>query len=294
MKLQTILDLYQQEKPQLSPRTIQKYRSVIKILIKDTGLDNIFLNRDVCIKWRNHVLKRSSAANANNYHRHLKALFSFAVEIGIIKENVFKSFKLLKAEKTKPKIIHYATLQKLLKLIKTDAYYSQLDWFYLAMLDILSYTAIRRRQLIGIKWCDVDFNNAQLYLSATFSKNNKDNIVPLTPSLVKRLATLKSNSGKIGQDDQVFNITKFIDSYHPNSLGETTERHISGLFSRFSKKLDELISPHRFRHTFATKIADNSGNLKALSEFLTHSDTRTTMMYVHPDIDSKRKIQDLL
>jgi site-specific recombinase XerD len=54
------------------------------------------------------------------------------------------------------------------------------------------------------------------------------------------------------------------------------------------------VSPHQFRHRFATEIANNGGNIKTLSEFLSHSDVRTTMIYVQPDMDSKRNIQNII
>jgi hypothetical protein len=40
-KLEKLLELYQQEKPQLSPRTIQKYKSIVKMFIEDAENDDI-------------------------------------------------------------------------------------------------------------------------------------------------------------------------------------------------------------------------------------------------------------
>jgi hypothetical protein len=51
MKLEELLTLYQKEKPQLSPRTIQKYKSIITMFARDAEINNIYINRNKCIKW---------------------------------------------------------------------------------------------------------------------------------------------------------------------------------------------------------------------------------------------------
>ena len=179
-------------------------------------------------------------------------------------------------------------------LFENDPHYSKVGWFYVVIIDMLRYTGIRRRQLIGIKWKDVDICNAQLYLSAEFSKNSQDNLIPLNQRLINHFKTLKNRSEVTRPNDQVFNLTKFAKNYSPNQSNETSAEQISGLFARLSKKIGRSVSPHQFRHRFATEIANNGGNIKTLSEFLSHSDVRTTMIYVQPDMDSKRNIQNII
>lgn len=294
MKLVQLFILYKQEKPDLSFFTFEKYQRVYKLFIKDTGIDHIFVNRDECIKWRNKIFKRTSAITANNYHRHMKALFNLAVNLNIINKNPFKLFKPLKVHKIKSKIVKESTINNLKTMLKNDSYYSNLSWFYLTMIDVLSYSAIRRRQLVGIKWRDIDFENKTLYLAAEFSKNGNDNLIPLNSMLFYKLKEFKTMFKSIEQSDQVFNITKLVKLYKPNEFSETTEAHISGLFRRFSIKIDEPISPHRFRHAFASTVANKGCNLEILSKFMSHKDIRTTASYIETNINGYKKIQDLL
>ena len=52
----------------------------------------------------------------------------------------------------------------------------------------------------------------------------------------------------------------------------------------------EIRNFHTLRHTFATNCIENGVDVKALSEFLGHSDVKITLnRYVHPTMDSKRK-----
>ncbi len=291
MKLEELLTLYQQEKPQLSPRTIQKYKSVITMFIRDSEISGIYITHNKCVEWRNKILKRSSAGNCNNYHRHMKSLFNFAVKEGYLDTNVFKSIDFLKVNNIKRKTISQATLDKLLTVIKYDEYYSHHAWFYLAMIDVFIFTAIRRRQLIGIRWCDINFDNKTLYLDAKYSKNNNDNLVPINQILIDHFLVLKRKSKNLRQSEQVFNITKFINKYKGNRMNE---EHISRLFTKWSNRIDIQVSPHRFRHTTATKIANSGCNLKSLQKLLNHRNIKTTMSYIEVNIDDLRKIQSIL
>jgi integrase len=288
MKLEELLTLYQKEKPQLSPRTIQKYKSIITMFARDAEINNIYINRNKCIKWRNKILERSSAGNCNNYHRHMKSLFNFAVKEGYLDINVFQSIQMLKTSKAKCRTINQATIEKLVEIIKVDNYYSQHAWFYLAMIDTFRFTGIRRRQLIGIKWCDIDFNNKTLYLNSEFSKNGNDNLVPINKDLIHHFIAIKNKSKNPKQSEQVFNITKFVNNYKETQMNEA---HVSSLFVKWSNKINAPVSAHRFRHTVATKIANSGLSLKSLQQLLGHSDIRTTMGYVETNLDDLRIIQ---
>jgi integrase len=158
----------------------------------------------------------------------MKSLFNFAVKEGYLDINVFQSIQMLKTSKAKCRTINQATIEKLVEIIKVDNYYSQHAWFYLAMIDTFRFTGIRRRQLIGIKWCDIDFNNKTLYLNSEFSKNGNDNLVPINKDLIHHFIAIKNKSKNPKQSEQVFNITKFVNNYKETQMNEA---HVSSLIS---------------------------------------------------------------
>ncbi|CAB5504287.1 Phage integrase, partial [Bathymodiolus azoricus thioautotrophic gill symbiont] len=75
---------------------------------------------------------------------------------------------------------------------------------------------------------------------------------------------------------------------------QMTEGHVSQLFVKWSDKIGTPISPHRFRHTVATKIANSGCNLKSLQQLLGHTDIKTTFGYIETNIGDLRKIQSIL
>ena len=111
-------------------------------------------------------------------------------------------------------------------------------------------------------------------------------MIPLTPSLREVLEGMRRKvEAKVGRKclpkEQVFNVTLF----NPRYKGKTmTEAHVSAAFRRIREQTGIDISAHRFRHTFASKLA-KQGRVKELQQVLGHTDVRTTLGYVQPDMN---------
>lgn len=163
-------------------------------------------------------------------------------------------------------------------------------WFWAFTVRFLYFTGIRRRQLVYLKWQDIDLDSLQIQLSANSSKTGSEyNIpipAPLLPDLIKyRIKAIKESSSNQTASSQAFNVTLYNKKY----IGEQmTVEQVTGFFGRLSNLLDFSISAHMLRHTMATEIA-KSEKIKPLQLILEHSDVRTTLVsYVHPDMDELR------
>ncbi|MGI8550180.1 MAG: tyrosine-type recombinase/integrase, partial [Dehalococcoidia bacterium] len=72
------------------------------------------------------------------------------------------------------------------------------------------------------------------------------------------------------------------------------ERGVRKLVKRFSEAagLEKKVSPHIFRHTYASKKAERNINVFQLQAWLGHKDPKTTMRYVHLSRDAAKKLQE--
>ena len=292
MTLKQLVELHV-NKSVLSPDTVKKYRSVADIFIRDTSIKHINkIDTDVVINWRNQILNRSSAGNWNNYHRHMRALMQSAVEIELIKNNPFKQIK---------SVVHYPTKQHILSknqlstVIESCVYFDN-AWFWKALVKMLQYTGIRRRQLTCLRWSDIDFLQKVIHLRSDGSKTKREYTIPMNGGVVDALLSIVENTKHItnyqNPENQVFNITLINTRYKTN---EMNTEHVAKFFTKLSKITKFKVSAHRFRHTLATTLANNGKtSIKTVQNILGHSSTLTTLGYVHPSLENMSDALNLL
>jgi len=289
MKMQELVELHIKENI-LSVATINKYRSVASIFTNDTGIDSIEIEHKAILNWRDNVMKRSSAGNWNNYHRHLRALLQTAVNLDLIKENPFKKVKSVTHYPIKEHLLNEQEIKILFKFCDSV----QEGWFWSCVITTLYYTGIRRKQLVGLTWADFDLENKHLVLRASSSKTKREYTIPINKAVIDSILLIKQKitCSPQSQDSQIFNITLIKPRYQTNRMNE---EHLARFFVKTSKTLNFKVSAHRFRHMFATKLANNGvTNIKTVQNLLGHSSVHTTLGYVHPSMDDMRQAVSLL
>ncbi len=290
-----LLDQYKLEKS-LSKATIFSYTGIIRCFITDTGIQHLNeVTLEPLLNWRLSVINRSSDITWNTYLRHMRALWKFAIYRKYVPDdNFFKELNWGKYKiSSKQKVLSSTQLNTITDYFTDHSCAFDPCWFWRIVIRFIYFTGIRRKQLITLKWKDLDLEKRIIYLSAIGDKIDIGRKLPLQENLIPdlRMYTLymKSHHAKsYSPDTQLFNINILNDRYKRNKM---TVGQLSGLFRRLSKKVDFNISPHMLRHTMATEVA-KTGQIKPLQLILGHTDIRTTMnFYVHPDME---QLQSLL
>ncbi len=280
------------------PATEETYRKVAKRWRDDTGISvPQEIGLDEALDWRNAVLARARPETWNKYRRHMRALMNYAMARGWASSNPFREVLPARTGRRLKKTVDAELMGRALKLLNTEVATEPEEgklhptWFWAMVIRAFYYTGVRRRQLTGLQWRDVDFNNATWRIRTETSKTRHEWMVPLMPEVLEDLDGLYSRTSKhLGRCPspvhQVYNVTLFNPRYKGTRM---REEQVSGFFSRLSQALSGKISPHRLRHTFATLLAAQ-GDIRTLQEILGHSDIGTTMGYVHPDIERMRSL----
>ena len=296
MNLNDLLAAYLAERL-VQPATAQQFRAVLRLWQQDVGLAEIEqITKSDLLRWRDLILGRASPTTWNNYLRHLRVLGNYGCQEGLVAGNPFASVRFVRVPKVPPKAIPLSTVAEALTALEQDTVACQPGWFWAAVVGVLYTTGIRRRQLVGLRWRDVDFAQKRMTLRADTSKTRMQWTIPLREDSLLFLNRVREQTeGRIGplaaQDArQVFNVTLFNPRYRGGAL---TEMKVSGFFRRLSEKLGQPISSHKLRHTFASQLAPH-GDLKALQTLLGHTDVRTTLGYVTSDLQQMRALIDRL
>lgn len=141
-------------------------------------------------------------------------------------------------------------------------------------------TAMRRNEILNLKWSDVDLDKGYLVVDQTNSKSKKERQICLNEDVRKVFVELKLRSAG---SDYVFIDDKGnkINSIRTAFEAACRRANLKGL--RF----------HDLRHTTATRMVECGANIVAVSRILGHSDIKTTMRYTHPDESMKEAVHIL-
>lgn len=140
------------------------------------------------------------------------------------------------------------------------------------LLRVLYETGIRRAELTGLREASVDLSALTVKV---LGKRNKERLIPIESELAHNISEyLALKHQTVGPSEWLF----------VNSKGERMgDSSVYYVVQKYMKRLSQAdrISPHVFRHSFATHILDEGGSLRAIQELLGHESLATTEVYTH-------------
>ena len=165
------------------------------------------------------------------------------------------------------------------------------------MVFVAAGTGLRRGEMIGLKWEDIDFDAALIGPRRSIVNQNIGNLktcasakpVALDPYLAKALATLKANSFFKGPQDWVFAspASGGKKPYWPDMILKRRVRPAA-----LALGITKRIGWHSFRHTYATLLKSSGADVKVVQESLRHANARITMdLYTQALTSDKRSAQ---
>lgn len=195
-----------------------------------------------------------------------------------INGNPFKAASNLKVPKRLPNYFKYDEYLTMISVIDKDDY----EYRNRLILEMLFATGLRVSELSNIKIKDIDFSEREIKIMGKGSKErfvfyNKECAVVLDSYLKECRSKLLN-----GKDSEYLFI---------NHLGDKlTDRGIRLIIDKIVKKscIKSKVSPHTFRHTFATMLLNEGCNIKSVQELLGHSSLGTTGIYTHLTNDEVR------
>lgn len=140
------------------------------------------------------------------------------------------------------------------------------------MLRMLYETGIRRSELVGLREGSVDMSALTLKV---LGKRNKERYIPIESELAHNI------SEYIALKEQTVGPTEWL--FVGKRGAQIGVSQVYSVVQRYMKTLSnaDRISPHVFRHSFATHILSEGGDLEAIRQLLGHEDLSTTEVYTH-------------
>ena len=189
----------------------------------------------------------------------LKRLFNLAMDWGLCEKNPAARVRLFHEEVKRTRYLTQEEEERLLDV--AGLYLKRVILFAL-------HTGMRRAEILGLRWQDVDFRNAVATIPATRAKGRRDRYVPLNTVAI----------GIIREHPQPVDGSELI-------FGNTNGRYQENLERLWRLALAaaevENFRFHDLRHTYASRLVMDGVDLPVLRELLGHQDFAMTLRYAH-------------
>jgi len=210
------------------------------------------------------------------YHR-------FMMNEGYTEKDVTENIDLPKLPARLPKVLEIHEMEAILNVINTDSDLGKRDR---AMLELLYACGLRISELLDLRMSNIYINHGWLRI---FGKGSKERVVPMGAEardwikhyLTYVRYTLAQKS--IDSEDYIF----------LNARGKPLSRMgVWKIIQQYihAAKINKKVSPHTFRHSFATHLLEGGADLRAVQEMLGHSDISTTQIYTHLDREYLKEV----
>lgn len=216
---------------------------------------------------------RARGLKSRSIARHLSTIrgfFSFLLSEGLIKED---PASLLENPKLPKKLPEFLTREEVFAILAMPADNTKLGIRDRAMLELLYACGLRVSELITLRVLDFD---PQTGIVRVFGKGSKERLVPVHFEAQRILNNYLESWRKEFNpvDDFMF----------LNRSGKgLTRQGVWKLVKKYAKQalIRREISPHTFRHSFATHLLDGGADLRTVQILLGHSDISATEIYTH-------------
>lgn len=296
------------KKPQIQPRSFEKYDTTHRLRLKNTELGNTDIQEVTSLKvqsYFNELQQKASEETSKQTLVHLKAFFEYLVYEDVIYKNPCKNIK-IKTEIKISESYQCYTAEDQVKIIEALDLSDEVE-----MMIYLGFaTGLRLGELIALTWDDYkdehiivnkQFNRSVIidYKKPTKRNSEIKNLktassygeVPLSKNAVKKL-----NKYKLEQlEKRLMNFP----GYEKNNLMFPNEKGKHQNLNRPARRVKsickrigvEYISFHAIRHSYITRLFEQDVNIKKVQKLARHSSPETTLkVYTHTNKDMLKEV----
>jgi len=210
----------------------------------------------------------------------IKAFFIFLMIEEIIEVNPITLLETPKIGKKLPVVLSVEEIDRLLAAIDLSKPEGQRNK---AMIETLYSCGLRVTELINLKISNM---YPDLGFIRVVGKGNKERLIPISPKALKEIDLYYQDRRRLPKIENSDGNIVFL-----NRRGKRLTRvMIFTIVKDLAKKiqLKKKISPHTFRHSFATHLVEGGADLRAVQEMLGHESILTTEIYTHLDSEYLR------
>ena len=264
----------------LSKNTIENYTFDIEKLVlflnqHDIKVSPITISEEIVQQFIYEIASKVNARSQSRVISGLKSFFNYLVFEDYRKDTPLELIEVPKTGRKLPDTLATEEIDALISAIDLSTPEGERNR---AMLETLYSCGLRVSELVGLKISDLFFEEGFIKITG---KGNKQRFVPVGGSTIKYITSYVNlirvhYAVQKGHEDTLF----------LNRRGkQLTRAMIFTIIKDLALKinLNKIISPHTFRHSFATHLLENGADLRSIQLMLGHESITTTEVYMHLD-----------
>lgn len=211
----------------------------------------------------------------------LRAFYKYLLQEGLTTQNPFAGLPMPKRDKTLPRFLPEEEMVRLLELpVSTHEPTALRDG---ALLELLYSSGLRIQEMCQLNAEDIDPWSGMVRV---FGKGSKERMVPIGDTAQKRIHAYL--------DGRLPKGTRGMPLFTNPQGGRLSDRGARRIVARWVEiaSIRQHVSPHSFRHSFATHLLNRGCDLKTVQELLGHRNLATTQIYTHVTAEHLKKVYE--
>ena len=264
----------------LSENSIKSYSYDIQNLLRYINKCNNKVSLKQCDKqfMQEFIYKISKNINSRSQARllsSLKSFFNYLVFEGYKKSS---PMELIESPKILTKLPDVLSIEEIKLLIKNSELNKDHGIRNSAIIETLYGSGLRVSELINLKLSDIHYDDKLLLIQG---KGNKQRLVPLGSICESKIINYVDNLRILKKIKKNSNDIVFLNR-NGNKL---TRAMIFNIVkeAQWKSNIKKTVSPHTFRHSFATHLLENGADLRSIQIMMGHENITTTEVYTHID-----------
>ena len=270
-----------------SPLTVRNYRRDVDDFVAfcgvthDTFAPNSIKREDI-EEWMVYLSeeRKLKVTSVNRTMASLRTFWRWMLAHGHVDKDLMKTLHQYKAPKRLPTFVPDSRMEDLLAELREDIASDDFERLRDALIILLIYTAgLRLSELVEANTSDIAADYTSLRV---MGKGRKERIQPLLGSLgevLKKYFIQISLQNICTTQKKALILSKKGERISRRTVERLVDRKLKGV------GIQGKTSPHVLRHTFATRVLNEGGDLREIQELLGHSSLKATQVYTHLDIE---------
>ena len=254
----------------MSQNTVASYCSDVSFFLESCELPLEAISSQTIEEFllmRPRISKRSQARLLSS----LRSFFTWLVVERTIAENPCDKVDSPKLGRYIPKVLSVEEVESVINAVDDNTWIGKRDK---AMIEVLYGCGLRISEAVGLTIPDLYFNEGFIRV---IGKGDKERLVPVGDIAVDAINDYLSERPLEFSSNRLVFVNRYGNAISRNYMFRVVRK------LALAANVNKDISPHTFRHSFATHLVENGADLRVVQEMLGHESVATTEIYMHVD-----------